>query len=169
VAATSATAAPASVAPLDLASPATPANDSEQARQAEAAELARRLVAGVTLPAGAVKVTAPPAPDLSAAPQTEETQRMATASALFTVPNSVDSATVFAFVEQHLAAGFTNSGGGSGDGPEDVVFEGVPTDAFEAPQLMVTTEQAGNLMGVRVDAEVVWLPVRTAAETVPRH
>jgi len=93
---------------------------------------------------------------------------MATAYALFTLPSSVDSATVFAFVQDHLAAGFTNSGGGSGDGPEDVVFEGVPTDAFEAPQLMVTTEQAGNLMGVRVDAQVVWLPVRTAAETLPK-
>jgi len=92
---------------------------------------------------------------------------MATAYALFSLPSSVDSATVFTFVQDHLAAGFTNSGGGSGDGPEDIVFEGVPTDAFEAPQLMVTTEQAGTLMGVRVDAQVVWLPVRTAAERVP--
>jgi hypothetical protein len=39
---------------------------------------------------------------------------MATAYALFALPSSVDSATVFAFVQDHLAAGFTNSGGGSG-------------------------------------------------------
>jgi hypothetical protein len=164
---TSAPDALASGVPLSLASPAIPANDSEKARQIEATKLAHDLVAGVALPAGALRVSSPPAPDLTAAPQWQETQRKATAYSLFTLPSSNDSAAVFAFVQEHLAAGFTNSGGGSGDGPQDVVFEGVPTDAFEAPELMVSTEQAGNLMGVRVDAQVVWLPVRTAAEKLP--
>lgn len=161
-----------SVAPLDLASPPIPVNDSEQARKTEATEIAREIVAGVTLPPGAVKVTEPPAPDLTAAPTTEDTQRMATAYALFTMPRGTTSATLADFVDAHLPAGFTHTGEGAARGGpngdvEYTSYEGAPTGAFEVPQLLVTTEQAGGVTGVRIDAQVVWLPVRSAVETVP--
>ena len=149
-----------------------PATAGEQARQSQAADIARKLVSAVVLPAGAVKVTKPPAPDLTAAPTTEDTQRMATAYALFTMPGGTSSATLADFVDAHLPAGLTHSGdgavrGGPNGDVEYTTYEGAPTGAFEGPQLLVTTEQAGPVTGVRIDAQVVWLPVRTAAETVP--
>ena len=45
---------------------------------------------------------------------------------------------------------------------------GVDSTAFEAPWLLVAAEQEGGSVGVRVDAQVVWLPVRTAAESLPK-
>ena len=65
------------------------------------------------------------------------------------------------------------NGGGNGSvsGPdgsgEFIQLTGVSTPAFEGPWLMVSAEQEGRLVGVRVDTQVVWLPVRTAAETLP--
>ena len=80
-------------------------NDSEQARKAEATEIARELVAEVVLPAGATKVTTAPGVMLSAAPESEETPRMAVDHAFFTVPGQVDQ--VLAFASQHAPPGFT--------------------------------------------------------------
>lgn len=169
VAASSATATSASIAALDLASPAIPANDSEKARQTEAAELARRLVALVVLPAGAARVTAPPAPQLTAAPETEMTSRMATATSYFTVPGDINS--VLTYVQVHAPSGLVSSGGGSGGGQDDysasVNLMGTQTFAFEAPELLISAAQDGAVIGVRVDAHVVWLPMRTTAELVP--
>jgi hypothetical protein len=166
-AAVSATAASGSVAPLVLASPAAPSPDTEQARTAEAAYIANSLLDLVTLPAGATHVSTPPAPALTAAPESEMTKRMAVAHTFYTVPGTIDS--VMTFVQTHLPAGFSNSGGGSGGPPysADLMLVGESTPAFGQPWLLVSATQDGALIGVRVDSQVVWLPVRTAAEFVP--
>jgi hypothetical protein len=163
----SATAASGSVAPLALASPAAPSPDTEQARSAEAAYLANALLALVTLPAGATQVTSAPAPELTAAPSYEMTKRMAVAHTFYTVTGSFDS--VLTFVQTHVPAGFTVAGGGSGGNPftAEVDLYGAQTSAFEQPELMVSAAQAGPLLGVRISSQVVWLPVRTAAEIIP--
>jgi hypothetical protein len=163
----SATAGSGSVAPLMLNSPAAPSPDTEQARSAEAAYLANALLPLVTLPTGATPVTSPPAPGLTAAPESEMTKRMAVAHTFYAVPGSIDS--VLAFVQTHLPAGFTSQGGGSGGQPysADVLLVGASTPAFDQPWLMVSATQAGALIGVRVSSQVVWLPVRTAAEIIP--
>jgi hypothetical protein len=152
---------------LVLASPAAPSPDTEQARTTEAAYIANALLPLVTLPTGATQVTGPPTPQLTAAPESEMTKRMAVAHTFYTVPGSIDS--VLAFVQTHLPAGFTSQGGGSGGSPytADVLLVGAATPAFEQPWLMVSAAQDGGLIGVRVDSQVVWLPVRTAAENIP--
>ena len=85
----------------------------------------------------------------------------------YTVPGTVDS--VLTFVQTHVPAGFTYSGGGSGGDPfeADVQLVGESTTAFDQPWLMVSATPAGSLIGVRVSSQVVWLPVRTAAEIIP--
>lgn len=150
-----------------LNSPAAPTPDTEDARKAEAALVANSLLRLVNLPAGSTPVTSPPAPELTAAPESEMTKRMAVAHTFFTVPGSVDS--VLTFVQTHLPAGFTYQGGGSGGSPyaANVMLVGAATSAFEQPWLMVSAAQAGAQIGVRVDSQVVWLPVRTAAEIIP--
>jgi hypothetical protein len=161
------TAASGSVAPLVLASPAAPSPDTEEARKAEASSIADSLLSLVKLPTGATPVTSPPAPELTAAPESEMTNRMAIAHAFYTVPGTIDS--VLTFVQTHLPAGFTSQGGGSGGSPyeADVLLVGASTSAFEQPWLMVSATADGSLIGVRVSSQVVWLPVRTAAETIP--
>jgi hypothetical protein len=152
---------------LTLNSPAAPTPDTENARAAEATLVADSLLRLVTLPAGATPVTSPPAAQLTAAPESEMTKRMAIAHTFFTVPGTIDS--VLTFVQTHLPAGFTSQGGGSGGSPfeANVMLVGDSTPAFDQPWLMVSAMQAGSLIGVRVDSQVVWLPVRTAAETIP--
>lgn len=152
---------------LTLNSPAAPSPDTEKARAAEAALVANSLLRLVNLSAGATPVTSPPAPELTAAPESEGTKRMAVAHTFFTVPGTIDS--VLTFVQTHLPAGFTSQGGGSGGSPyeADVLLVGASTPAFDQPWLMVSAMQAGGLIGVRVSSQVVWLPVRTAAEFIP--
>jgi hypothetical protein len=152
---------------LTLNSPAAPSPDTEKARAAEAALVANSLLRLVTLPAGATPVTSPPAAGLTAAPESEMTKRMAVAHTFFTVPGTIDS--VLTFVQTHLPAGFTTAGSGSGGPPytAEVDFYGVDTPAFERPWLMVSVGLNGSLVGVRVDSQVVWLPVRTTAEFIP--
>jgi hypothetical protein len=163
----SATAGSGSVAPLALDSPAAPSPDTEQARTAEAAYLANALVGLITLPAGATHVTSPPAPELTSAPEYQMTKRMAVAQTFYTVPGSIDS--VLSFVQTHLPPGFTSNGGGYGGNPYSAYVDiyGAQTRAFAQPELMVSAAQAGKLIGVRVSSQVVWLPVRTAAEIIP--
>jgi hypothetical protein len=156
-----------SVAPLTLASPAAPTPDTEQARTTEAAYIANSLLDLVTLPVGATHVSTPPAPALTAAPESEMTKRMAVAHTFYTVRGTIDS--VMTFVQTHLPAGFTSNGGGSG-GPPPMAYVnlyGTATLAFQAPWLTVSATQDGGLIGVRVDSQVIWLPVRTAAEFIP--
>jgi hypothetical protein len=163
----SATAGAGSVAPLILNSPAAPSPDTEQARTAEAAYIANSLLGLIALPAGATQVTSPPTPYLTAAPEFSMTERMAVAHTFYTVSGTVDS--VLAFVQSHLPNGFTSDGAGSGGSPyiADLLLLGESTPAFDQPWLMVSATQAGSLIGVRVSSQVVWLPVRTAAETIP--
>ncbi len=152
---------------LMLNSPAAPSPDTEQGRKAEAAELATSLLRLVTLPAGATPVTSPPAAGLTAAPESQETNRIAAAHTFFTVPGTIDS--VLTFVQTHVPAGFTSNGGGWGGPPytAEVDLYGAPTLAFQPPWLTVSVGLAGSLVGVRVDSQVIWLPVRTPAEFIP--
>jgi hypothetical protein len=152
---------------LVLASPAAPSPDTEQARMAEAADIADGLPGLVTLPTGAIRVASPPATAFTVAPESEQTDRIALAHIFYTVPGTVDS--VLAFVQTHLPAGFTSNGGGSG-GPPPMAYVnlyGTATLAFQAPWLTVSAIPDGGLIGVRVDAQVIWLPVRTAGEVIP--
>jgi hypothetical protein len=152
---------------LTLNSPAAPSPDTEKARAAEAAVVATSLLRLVTLPTGATHVSTPPVPALTAAPESEMTKRMAVAHTFYTVPGTIDS--VLTFVQTHLPAGFVSSGGGSGGPPysADLMLVGESTPAFGQPWILVSATQDGALIGVRVDSQVVWLPVRTAAEFVP--
>ena len=152
---------------LTLNSPAAPSPDTEKARAAEAALVANSLLRLVSLPAGATPVTSPPAPGLTAAPESEMSKRMAVAHTFFPVPGTIDS--VLTFVQTHLPAGFTSQGGGSGGSPyeADVMLVGESTPAFEQPWLLVSVGLNGSLVAVRVDSQVVWLPVRTTAEIIP--
>jgi hypothetical protein len=150
-----------------LSSPGAPSPDTEQARKAEAALVANSLLRLVNLPAGATPVTSPPAAGLTAAPESEETNRMAVAHTFYTAPGTIDS--VLTYVQTHLPAGFTSNGSGYGGPPytAEVDLYGEPTPAFQQPWLMVSVGLSGSLVGVRVDSQVVWLPVRTPAEFIP--
>jgi hypothetical protein len=87
----------------------------------------------------------------------------------WTVPGQVDS--VKTFVTGHPPDGLVNggsSGGGAGAHPESTLDYNFPTGAKEPQTLVgVSFVQDGTHVDVRVQAQVAYLPTRTAIETIP--
>jgi hypothetical protein len=75
---------------------------------------------------------------------------------------------VLAWVRAHLPAGFTPSGTGFGSGSWTDMFAlpAVPGVLIERELVVLAARYRGQT-AIRVDAQVVWLPARPAAERVP--
>jgi hypothetical protein len=75
---------------------------------------------------------------------------------------------VLAWIRAHLPSGFTPAGTGTGSGSWTDMFAlpAVPGVLTERELVVLATQDRGQT-AIRVDAQVVWLPARPAAERVP--
>lgn len=89
-------------------------------------------------------------------------------------PGTVHAA--LSYFRAHLPAGLSWEGGSSSSGPNTAtvkgLFFGASGPRWSSPdlaslQLQITAVQLGSSVGIRVDAQSVWLHRRTAAETIP--
>ena len=133
----------------------------------ETVALLDRMVDAVILPPDAVVSRCSPASELS-------TIQVGGASPGFAVDrfrwwtSSLSPAQVLAFVTRHPPAGTTSSGSGVVGDIRSVTFLGSawpPSSGW--PEDVVSVTAVGTGTGIRVDADAIWIPSRTAAETVP--
>jgi len=75
---------------------------------------------------------------------------------------------VLAWIRAHLPSGFTPAGTGAGAGTWTGMFAlpAVPSVLTQRELVVLATQDRGQT-AIRVDAQVVWLPARPAAERVP--
>ncbi len=139
----------------------------------ESEQLARNAAAGllaqVHLPAGSMSVSSAPAPVLTTAALSPMSPNLIDESGWWTTPGTV--ADVLTYLKAHPPAGTTGPVTGSGSGQAGswttLGFEAPATDNYAALELLLTATSTGGKVAVRADAQVIWRPARTPAETVP--
>jgi hypothetical protein len=108
---------------------------------------------------------------LKAPPYYPNTPDLVTATRWWVAPGRPQA--VLAWVAAHLPAGFSNGGTGStGDGTVSIWFDefDLPVVASLLDSRAMLVQVAGDGAGrtaIRVDAQVVWLPAKPAAERIP--
>jgi hypothetical protein len=139
-------------------------------RQRAAADAAR-IIADFPRPAGAVRtglIASLTSPGVGMG-----TTDIATATRWWRVPGQPKA--VLAWVGAHLPAGFTAAGSGGGSSQSSPSVE-MTADIFALSpvpgvlpqrQLVVTAVAYRGQTALRTDAQVAWLPPRTAAEKIP--
>jgi hypothetical protein len=142
----------------------------EAAREAVTRQEAEELVAGVQLPAGAVASSTAPTQALAQPQNSPGSKNLIDVVRFYTVPGTIED--VLAYVKAHPATG-TYADGTSSNSDGDVVtsqgvmFSRIATHDYAAPALWVLASKFGRGVAVRIDAQIVWRPLRTAAEYVP--
>lgn len=140
---------------------------------ASAAALARSLLTSAVLPPGSTPATGAPVGTLGSPAQRSATPDLAQATRFAVVPGSM--AEVAAFLQTHRPHGVTSTTGGTGTLSdhgrvvEQTVIDtitGMPPGVANA-QLLLSVAPDGSDAGVRIDAEVTWVPAKPAAATVP--
>lgn len=151
--------------------PPTSATSAVHSRAAAAA-LARSLLAGAVLPPGARPVQAPPAHALRSANWTPGTPNLAQATRFATTSRSM--AATAAYLQAHRPKGTSPGGTGTAtshgiatDTMVTDVIGGTPFGASSAQLVYSVAPLPGGGAGIRVDAQVTWLPAKPAAATVP--
>jgi hypothetical protein len=142
----------------------------EAGRKAVTQQAAKQFADGVQLPAGATLQSTAPSQLLAAQQNSPGSQNLVDAVRFFTVPGTIDG--VLAFVSAHPPHGMFENGSESSatDGAtvtQGVIFSALETHDYGAPVVRVTATNVGTGIGVRVDADLVWRPLRTAAEQIP--
>lgn len=140
------------------------------ARMAVTREAAEALVAGVQLPAGAVASSAAPTQALAQSQNSPGSQNLIDVVRFYTVPGTIDA--VLAYVKAHAPAGTyadgtSSSSGSDGITSQGVLFSRIATHDYAAPALWVVATNLGGGVAVRIDAQLVWRPLRTAGEYAP--
>jgi hypothetical protein len=152
------------------AEPASAEPTTDADRKTLATQLADQLVGEVQLPTGAHPEPTAPAALLTQPPSTSRSPNEIDSVRWFTVSGTVDE--VVAYAEAHPPKGYIADGTGSGGGPDhysaSTSFSGNATADYDAPTASVEATMAGSVVAVRVDAQVIWRPIRTAAEFVPQ-
>ncbi len=140
--------------------------------RADALALARYLLRLAILPPGAHPTQAPPAASLSTAPSSSSTPDEAQVTRFATTAESM--ATTFAYLQAHRPPGSTPGMTGSGGTRGTVTVRflgdrvgGMPAGVDSAQLLFSVAPVHGGGAGIRVDAQVTWLPTEPAAATVP--
>ncbi len=138
--------------------------------RAGAARLARHMLSGLRLPAGARRLVPLPVPQSLSQPALwAGSSNSLDVHRLFGLPQPMDSA----LLAVSGPAGLSRSGSGEGSGPGGAAFAEVSYTARRVPagiysaQLVLTAVPAasgGSL--VRADAQVIWYPPRTTAEYI---
>jgi hypothetical protein len=125
------------------------------------------LAQAAVLPGGRA-VRHSPVAALDKPPQTIGSPNFLEATGWWTAPGTVSEA--LDYLRGHPPAGLRDSGHGTFTSPgvvvESLLFDGQPTDAYNQFSLVVAVTRMGDGVAVRVDAESVWLPRRTAAEHI---
>ncbi len=131
---------------------------------------AERLIGLVRVPTGSVLATSAPVPVLRQPAQVPESPYLLGVHRWWHVPLSPSDA--LASFQAHPPAGLRLRGSGSAGRwgtttMRYLIFEGRPTHDYDAPTLLVEVAGEGQASAVRADAQVVWVPPRSAAEEVP--
>jgi|GEM_PF-3527555 len=142
----------------------------EAARRALTVQAAAEFADGIQLPAGAIAQSTAPSQVLAEPMNSPGSQNLVDAVRFFTVPGTIDS--VLAFVSAHPPKGLVENGSESSgtDGVtvmQGVTFAALGTHDYGKPAVNVVATKLGTRVGVRVDADLVWRPLRTATEYVP--
>ena len=145
---------------------AVPAGDVFSKSAAEAK--ANAMLAAVRLPAGAVRVGRAPTHDLDASGDDDPMSLNPEAGhRWWMLPGTTASLT--AYLRAHPPKGFTVMG--STDGRVSVTtFQMLPpvaTGDADNARLFVSYEQVGHRVAIKALAQVIWLNVKSAVETVP--
>lgn len=163
------TGTPASTTPTSGSDPTT--TTAVHSRTAALA-LARSLLRRAVLPPGVHPAQAPPAASLRSAPSSSSTPDEAQATRFATTGQSM--AATYAYLQAHRPPGSTAgmTGSGSAGGTVTVkflgdTFGGMPAGVDNAQLLLSVAPLHGGGTGIRVDAQVTWLPTKPAAATVP--
>ena len=130
-------------------------------------ELRRVLAQEPVLPGGRA-VRHSPVAALGKPPQTIGSPNFLEATGWWTAPGTVSEA--LDYLRGHPPTRLRASGHGTLTAPGVVVaslmFDGQPTDAYNQLTLVMAVTRMGAGVAVRVDAQAVWLPRRTAAERI---
>jgi hypothetical protein len=145
-------------------STATPGTSREQITR----DAMQALLAQVALPPGSQVATAAPVPTLTAPAVSLMSTNLIDVSGWWTMPGTVDG--VLSYLKAHPPAGTTSIGTASSGSPNDmaqaVMFGTAPTHDYTDPQLMITVSADAGQVAVRADAQAIWRPMRSAAETL---
>ncbi len=138
--------------------------------RAEAARLARLMLSGLRLPAGARRLASLPVPQSLSQPALQAgSSNSLDAYRLFGLSQPMDSA----LQAVSAPASLSRAGSGEGSAPGGAAFSEVSYTASQLPagiysaQLVLTAvpgASGGSL--VRADAQVIWFPPRTTAEYI---
>jgi hypothetical protein len=142
----------------------------EAARKAITRQVAEQLVEGVRLPAGAIVSSTAPTQALAQPINSPASENLIDVSRFYTVPGTIEA--VVAYAQAHPPAGTYADGTSSSSDSNDVTSQGVifgsiATHDYAAPTVSVVATKFGGGVAVRVDAQLVWRPLRTAAEYAP--
>jgi hypothetical protein len=81
---------------------------------------------------------------------------------------------VLAWIQAHVPPGFTKGGSGSTQGPSGIAVQfdefdrpPVPGVLWQRSMLVAVAADGADRTAIRVDAQVVWLPPKPAAERIP--
>ena len=118
----------------------------------------------IQLPAGAVLLSGSPNSLLDQPAEMPGVSSIVDHNHWWTVPGTRDS--VLAYVNAHPPQGFTGSLSMSGSSPVVTYGFGRDGSGFDET-LLVSAAQDGDHVDVRADAQVIWTPSKTAAETIP--
>lgn len=152
--------------PPDRVAPHRAASPADRAR-AEA----DRLIALVQAPPTATPRDASPAKPLDGASQIPGTDDIVDEHRWWTV--SSDAQTTLDWFRNHGVGHLTSSGSGTSGGPDGVTlfsleFTDRPIDGINSAEVLVgVAPMPDGTSAVRADAQVVWLPARSAAESIP--
>jgi hypothetical protein len=142
--------------------------------QQAATQVATALLGRVALPPGALRVASPPAPELRSAPQRQDTPDLAQATVL--ARTVLAPSQVVAYWQLHPPIGMTPDFSGEGSlgvkGTTAVQYladniGGMPPGVVHATLLLSVAPASGGRTGMRVDAQVVWVPAKPAYTNVP--
>jgi hypothetical protein len=140
------------------------------ALRAQAQTELARLLASVRVPPGAKRVATAPIAFLDKPPLTEASPNLMTATAFWRTDESY--AATLAWIQAHAPAGLTSNGGGDSGGPGIpantlIGFTAPATRAYTGAMLVSEVAAIGSGAGIRVDAELIWLPAKPTNEAVP--
>jgi hypothetical protein len=142
----------------------TPAGSPAASHRQRAVADAARIMASFPRPPGAVRTGL--IASLTEPGERPATPDLASVTRSWRVPGRPPS--VLAWIRAHLPSGFTPDGTGRGNGSwiDTFALPAVPA-VLTQRELVVLAVPFEGQTAIRVDAQVVWLPARPAAERVP--
>lgn len=151
---------------ISLGSP-TPTDSASMSREQAVRNMLEQLLDEVHAPPGSTDLHGATAGSLSAPPQWEMSDDFIDIDRSWRTTGTVG--TVLGYEQAHVPVGLTLDGSSSGNTGGDSVFYTSPAGALDEGAKLLITAVADHRDGVdlRVDAQDIWRPSRSAAERVP--